>query len=104
MAPAPPPGRPGRGPTELVRPPGRPLLVTPEVHAALERRREVELIGAPSLDWLGVPLQIGDRTIGVLVVQTYTPGVRYGERERDILQFGSTQVAMAIERSRTEAA
>ena len=99
-----PPKRPGRGLTEYVLRTGRPLLVTPEVHAALERRREVELIGAPSLDWLGVPLQIGDRTIGVLVVQTYTPGVRYGERERDILQFVSTQVAMAIERSRTEAA
>src|SRR5205823_1557916 len=68
----------------------------------LERRGEVELIGAPSLDWLGVPLKIGDRTIGVLAVQTYTSGVRYGEREQDILQFVSTQVAMAIERSRAD--
>src|SRR5439155_763128 len=30
------------------------------------------------------------------------PGVRYGEREKHILQFVSTQIAMAIERKRTE--
>src|SRR2546422_7414884 len=51
-------------------------------HEELERRGEAELIGPPSLDWLGVPLKAGDRTIGVLVAQTYTPGVRYGEREK----------------------
>src|SRR5947208_9551349 len=46
-----------------------PLLVTPEVQAELERRGQVELIGAPSIDWVGVPLKIGDRPIGVLVAQ-----------------------------------
>ena len=94
--------RPGKGLTEYVLRTGQPLLVTPEVHAELERRGEVELIGAPSIDWVGVPLRIGDRTIGVLVAQTYTPGIRYGETEKHILQFVSTQVAMAIERKRTE--
>jgi two-component system cell cycle sensor histidine kinase/response regulator CckA len=92
----------GKGLTEYVLRTGRPLLVTPEVYAELERRGEVELIGAPSIDWVGVPLKIGDRTLGVLVVQTYAPGVRYGEREKEILQFVSTQVAMAIERGHAE--
>ena len=92
----------GKGLTEYVLRTGQPLLVTPEVQAELERRGEVELIGAPSIDWVGVPLKIGDRTIGVLVAQTYAPGVRYGETEKHILQFVSTQVAMAIERKRTE--
>jgi two-component system, cell cycle sensor histidine kinase and response regulator CckA len=94
--------RPGKGLTEYVLHTGEPLLVTPEVQAELERRGEVELIGAPSIDWVGVPLKIGDRTIGVLAAQTYAPGVRYGETEKHILQFVSTQVAMAIERKRTE--
>jgi two-component system cell cycle sensor histidine kinase/response regulator CckA len=93
----------GKGLTEYVLRTGKPLLVTPEVQEELERRGEVELIGAPSIDWVGVPLKIGDRTIGVLVVQTYAPGVRYGEREKEILQFVSTQVAMAIERHHAEA-
>src|SRR5436309_12116705 len=92
----------GKGLTEYVLRTGQPALVTPEVHAELERRGQVELIGAPSIDWLGVPSKIGDRPMGVLVAQTYAPGVRYGETERHILQFVSTQVAMAIERKRTE--
>ena len=94
--------KPGKGLTEYVLRTGQPLLVTPEVHAELERRGEVELIGPPSIDWVGVPLKIGDRTIGVLVAQTYTPGVRYRDTQKHVLQFVSTQVAMAIERKRTE--
>jgi PAS domain S-box-containing protein len=92
----------GKGLTEFVIRTGQPLLATPEVYRDMERRGEVELIGAPSLDWVGVPLKLGDTTIGILVVQTYTEGVRYGERERDILQFVSTQVARAIERARAD--
>src|SRR5437867_3530830 len=87
----------GKGLTEYVLRTGQVLLATPELHEELEQRGEVELIGPPSLDWLGVPLKAGDRTIGVLVAQTYTPGVRYGEREKHILQFVSTQIAVAIE-------
>ncbi len=94
--------RPGKGLTEYVLHTGEPLLVTPELQAELERRGEVELIGAPSIDWVGVPLKIEHRTIGVLAAQTYAPGVRYGETEKHVLQFVSTQVAMAIERKRTE--
>lgn len=93
----------GKGLTEYVLRTGQPLLVTPEVQAALEGRGEVQLVGAPSIDWVGVPLKVGDRTIGVLAVQTYAPGVRYGEREKEILRFVSTQVAMAIERHHAEA-
>ena len=55
-----------------------------------------------SIDWLGVPLKIGEQTIGVLAVQTYTEGVRYGEEDKDILTFVSTQAALAIARKRAE--
>jgi PAS domain S-box-containing protein len=95
------PKRPGRGLTEFVLRTGQPLLVTPE-HPEVERDGLVELVGTPSLDWLGVPLKVGDRTIGVLAVQSYTSGVRYGDHEKHILQFVSTQVAMAIDRKRVE--
>ena len=98
-----PPKRLGKGLTEYVLRTGRPLLATPDVYADLERRGEVELIGAPSLDWMGVPLRVGDESIGVLVVQTYSEGVRYGEAELSILQFVSDQVARAIERRRAAA-
>jgi two-component system cell cycle sensor histidine kinase/response regulator CckA len=98
------PKQPGTGLTEYVLRSGQGLLATPEVARELERRREVELIGAPSIDWLGVPLQTAGHTIGVLVVQSYTERVRYSERQKRALQFVSTQVAMAIERKRAEEA
>jgi len=92
----------GKGLTEYVLRTGRSLLATPDVFERLAEKGEVESIGAPSIDWLGVPLKTPEKTIGVLVVQTYTEGVRYGEEEEKILEFVSTQAAMAIERKQAE--
>ena len=92
----------GRGLTEYVLRTGQPLLATPDVYNRLVDAGEVELIGTPSLDWVGVPLKAGSGTMGVLAVQTYSAGVRYGERERQILEFVSSQIALVIERKRAE--
>ena len=94
----------GRGLTEYVLRSGEPLLATPAVFEELERRGEVESIGTPSLDWLGVPLKSGTACIGVLVVQTYDEKTRFGERDREILKFVSQQLAAAIEHKRYEEA
>jgi two-component system cell cycle sensor histidine kinase/response regulator CckA len=91
-----------KGLTEYVLRTGQPLLATPEVHEQLVAAGEAELIGAPSIDWLGVPLMGKDRTIGVVAAQTYSQGVRYGQSELDILTFVSSQMAMAIERKRVQ--
>ena len=96
------PRRPGRGLTEYILRTGRPLLATPEVFEGLVVRGEVESMGASSIDWLGVPLDAGNSTIGVLAVQSYRGGVRYGEREKEILTFVSRQVAVAVERKAAE--
>ena len=92
----------GRGLTEYVLRTGQPLLATPEVYNRLVEAGEVELIGTPSVDWVGVPLKAGSGSMGVLAVQTYSAGVRYGERERQILEFVSSQIALVIERKRAE--
>jgi two-component system cell cycle sensor histidine kinase/response regulator CckA len=94
----------GRGLTEYVLRSGEPLLATPAVFEELMRRGEVEQIGAPSLDWLGVPLQTGNTCIGALVVQTYSENIRFGDRDREILKFVSQQLAAAIEHKRYEEA
>jgi len=101
---APAPKRPGRGLTEYVIRTGKPLLATPAVFENLVSQGEVELIGAPSVDWLGVPLKGSDGCIGVLVVQSYSESVRFGERDREILKFVSQQLASAIEHKRYEEA
>src|SRR5450631_637509 len=100
--PTPTPKRLGRGLTEYVLRSGEPVLATPEVFEELVRRGEVELIGAASLDWLGVPLKSGTTCIGVLVVQSYNKNARFAERDREILQFVSQQLALAIEHKRYE--
>ncbi len=99
-----PPRRPlGKGLTEYVLRTGGPLLASPEVFDRLVASGEVVPIGAPSIDWLGVPLKAKGTAFGVLAVQSYTEGVRYTEQDRDILEFVSTQIAMAVERKRAEA-
>ncbi len=92
----------GKGLTEYVLRTGEPLLATPRVFDDLCLEGQVESVGAPSVDWLGVPLKVRDRTIGVLAVQSYTGTVRYGETEREILSYVSMQAAQAIERKRAE--
>ncbi|HEV2117552.1 MAG TPA: PAS domain S-box protein, partial [Terriglobales bacterium] len=94
----------GKGLTEYVLGAGEPLLATPEVFDKLVQQGKAECIGAPSLDWLGVPLKTGNTTIGVLVVQSYSEDVRFGTKEKEILTFVSQHVATAIEHKRHEQA
>jgi PAS domain S-box-containing protein len=98
----PPPRKLGRGVTEYVLRTGKPFLAAHESFSDRATAGELGPVGAPSICWLGVPLKVEDRLIGVLAVQSYTEGVRYGEEERDILVFVSAQVARAIERKRAE--
>ena len=98
-----PEGRPpGEGLTSYVLRTGEPVLATPDRFAELIRKGEVKLIGAPSVDWLGVPLKTGDRTWGVLGVQSYDESKRYTERDKDVLVFVAQNVASAIEQKRKE--
>lgn len=80
---------------------GRPLLLTPETVAA--RREELQVsVGAHPLCWLGVPLKSHKDTIGVLVVKSYPGGVCYSEKDQELLQFVSTQIATVIERQQLQ--
>ncbi len=101
---APAPRAAGKGLTEYVIRTGEPLLASPEVFREMVEGGLVEALGAPSLDWLGVPLSTSGQTRGALVVQSYSEGVRFRREHYDILAFVSTQIAMAIERKRSEEA
>jgi len=94
----------GRGLTEYVLRTGEALLASPEEFDRLVQHGKVELIGAPSVDWLGVPLRTGNQAFGALVVQSYSNDVRFGERDKEILTFVSQQVASAIDHKRHEEA
>ncbi len=102
MDPQPKPRKFGNGWTEYVIRTGQPVLLSPENLEQLEEEEGVKTTGSNSIDWLGVPLKVEDRIIGMVAVQTYTEGVRYTEVEKEILVFVSNQIAMAIDRKRIE--
>ncbi|MDI6770392.1 MAG: GAF domain-containing protein, partial [Anaerolineales bacterium] len=98
------PEKAGHGLTAYVLRTGHSLLAPAEVFNQLVRQGEVELVGTNSVDWLGVPLNVEGKIIGVMVTQSYTEGIRFSQEDADLLTFVSTQVAMAIERKRAEEA
>ena len=101
---APEPKKPGKGLTEYVIRTGRPLLCDEATDMELRGRGEVEVVGAPSAIWLGVPLIVDGKTTGAMVVQHYTSPTAYGPRELRMFEYVSSQVARSIERKRAEEA
>ena len=91
----------GQGLTAYVIRSGLALLGRPDAIQRLVDAGEVVSAGTRSIDWLGVPLKIQNETFGVMAVQTYMEGLRYSQRDLDILSFVSTQVALSIERKQT---
>ncbi|MFZ6029068.1 MAG: GAF domain-containing protein [Chloroflexota bacterium] len=81
---------------------GRPLLITAGLFDTLQQQHQLEPIGTPAIDWLGVPLKVENRLIGVMVVQSYSESIRYGKKELSIMEFVSAQIAMVIERKQSE--
>jgi len=90
----------GRGLTEYILRTGEATLIDTELDLELQRTGEVELVGTPTVIWLGVPLKIGGKPIGVIVVQDYADAKTYGEEEMQILVFVAGQIAQVIERKR----
>ena len=88
----------GKGLTEYVLRTGKSALIDLELDAELRRRGEIELIGPQSPIWLGVPLKIMDKTIGVMVVQDYSNPNTYSLSEQKILDVISYPISRAIER------
>jgi PAS domain S-box-containing protein len=52
--------------------------------------------------WLGVPLTVGETVIGVLAVQDYHNGSAYSRKDVSLLESAAGQIAIAIDRKRTE--
>ena len=94
----PPPAKPKHGLTEYVLRTKKPLWATGAVFTQLVLEGEADVVGTDSVDWIGVPLLVGERVIGVMVTQSYMVGVVYNQEQFDLLKFVSTQVASAIER------
>ena len=92
-----------KGLTEFVLQTGEPLLVDrDDIHTLVEEGK-VQSFGTPSVCWLGVPLQIGGESVGVIAVQSYTPDYLYSSRDQELLSFVSFHIAQALERRQAHA-
>ena len=99
---APPAPTPIQGLTGYVIRTGQPLLAPPEVFDQLVLQGEVEVVGTPGEDWMGAPLKVEGRIIGVMAVQSYSKEIHFDQEDLNLLEFVSTQVAQVIERKRME--
>jgi PAS domain S-box-containing protein len=91
--------RAGKGMTEYVIRTRTPLLIKKDFSRQLAELG-VEIIGQEAESWLGVPMMIGENTLGVIVVQSYTTPYVYDEHHRDLLSAIGSQAAVAIENIR----
>lgn len=90
----------GNGLTRHVINTGKPLLIPEKVaERTIELGLEKVLIGsgAPSQSWLGVPMNIGNTVLGVVVVQSDTTPNLYGEQDLNILVAFANQAAIAFQ-------
>lgn len=94
--------KPGKGLCSYVLRTGKSLLVTPEIYNQMITAGDISDEDPIGVDWLGVPLRSGDANVGVIVIQTYSNEERISGRDKETLTFLANQVAVAIERKRSE--
>ncbi len=90
----------GTGLTASVIKEKEPLLIR-DFEKEREHLPPAELWGTMSIpaSWLGVPMKVADRTVGVISVQAYRPHA-YGEVEQQLLTTIAEQVAVGVENIR----
>ncbi|MBA7558957.1 hypothetical protein ES708_00568 [subsurface metagenome] len=83
---------------------GKPLLNDNSQYEEMVTQGILTAMGTISDEsiWLGAPLQIEGKTIGAMVVQSYTNPNLYSESDIKLMEFVSSQVATAIERKSSE--
>ncbi len=79
-----------------------PLLATQPIIEELSRAGEIEIVGSLAKVWLGVPLIVADKVIGVIAVQSYTDPDQYTLRELDLLRFVADHIATTISKKGAE--
>jgi len=80
---------------------GKPLSLTYKELNELNTLEEINLHGRLPEHWIGVPLNIEEKIIGVIATQSYVKGFKYSKGDLNLLDFASSQIAMAISMAQT---
>ena len=83
---------------------GNPLVVSDDAINLMETEGIISPQQKIPVSWLGVPLNTHSQVLGVLVLQSYSRDFAYGEDEKNILIFVSEQIALSIQRIRSDEA
>lgn len=81
---------------------GKSLMLTKKDIEEIISKGEAGMIGIIPEQWVGVPIKIGNKAIGVLVVQSYKNPKRYDKATLELLEAVANQLSIFIERKRTE--
>ena len=88
----------GMGLTDYIIKTGKSMIIDEKMDLELQKKGKVEMIGERAKIWMGIVLKLTGKITGVLVVQDYHNQSAFGEKEKQILQFVSEQIALAIDR------
>jgi PAS domain S-box-containing protein len=95
--------RPLGGLTEYVIKNGVPVLLNGDVTSQM-KLMGIEFLtianSRPAVSWLGVPLQIGQRVIGVIAVQSTEIPYLFNEHDKELLMAVAGQASVAFENAR----
>ena len=89
-----------RGLTAYLLRQGIPMLLSQADIDVLVDRGEIDYIGVKGVDWLGVPLRSEGRTVGAIVVQSYSEEVHHTEQDKELLTFVASHIGAALSRAR----
>jgi GAF domain-containing protein len=94
----------GNGLTEYAIMANKPLILHDDDIHQLAQEKKIYLYGVVPKVMLCVPLRIGDRVTGIIGVKSYERANKYENRDLELLDFISSQVAVAIARKQAEEA
>ena len=92
----------GKGRTEYVLRTGIALRLDQAADKEMQLRGEIISLGKATAIWVGVPLKVEDKTIGVMVIQHYTDPKAFNDTHLQIFKNVSSHVAKVIARKRAE--
>lgn len=94
--------QPGKTLTNWVLRNKKSLVANTAVQNKLKEKGEIELVGLPAAIWLGVPLKVEGKVIGVFAFQNYEDPKAFSPEDLEFIEIIANQISYPIERFQKE--
>ncbi len=81
---------------------GKSLMLSKSEIEEMIKKGEAGMVGIIPQQWVGVPLKVGSKVIGVMVVQSYRNPRRYDKATLELLETVANQLSVFIQRKKIE--